>query len=176
MRSDRLRVYLSGVLILFCSLLARSQSYNATISGMVTDPSGTAVPGAQLTLYSTTRGSLAKATSGPDGLYSFPNVLPGTYELRASAKGFGEYVQTGIELTMNANVRQDVKLRMGTAVESVQVSANVTLLNTQTAEQKGSITPDVLKDLPLEVSGTIRTAANFAILMPGRKHPCANNL
>jgi hypothetical protein len=47
MRSDRLRVYLSGVLILFCSLLARSQSYNATISGMVTDPSGTAVPGAQ---------------------------------------------------------------------------------------------------------------------------------
>ena len=77
---------------------------------------------------------------------------------------------------MNANVRQDVKLRTGTAVESVQVSANVTLLNTQTAEQKGSITPDVLKDLPLEVSGTIRTAANFAILMPGRKHPCANNL
>jgi hypothetical protein len=167
MRKVQVYVCLPAVLVLLSSFLAFGQSYNATVSGMVTDPSGAAVPGAQLTLTSVTKGSVAKATSGPDGLYTFPNLLPGTYELRASAKGFGDYVQTGIELSMNANVRQDVKLQMGTAIERVQVSANVTLLNTETAEQKGSISPEILQDLPIEVLGTVRSAANFAILMPG---------
>lgn len=145
----------------------RAQSTNATISGAVTDPTGAAIPNVTLTLKSVTTGSVSKTTSGPDGLYSFPNLRPGIYELRASAQGFKEYVQTGIELVMNALVRQDVALQLGTTVQTVEVSANASPLNTTNAEQSGSISPEVLQDLPIEVLGTVRSAANFAILMPG---------
>jgi hypothetical protein len=155
--------------------LGRAQSFNATLSGTVSDPTGAAIPNATLTLRSVATGSVSKATSGPDGLYSFPNLRPGIYELRSSAKGFKEYVQTGIELTMNALVRQDVQLQLGTAVEVVEVTANASPLNSDNGELKGSITPEILKDLPLEVSGTIRTAANFAILMPGVSTGTGNN-
>jgi carboxypeptidase family protein len=164
------RMYtLAGVClcVVFLAALASAQSTNASISGTVTDPSGASVPSAELTLTAVATGAVSKATSGPDGLYSFPNLRPGIYELRATAKGFRDYVQTGIELTMNALVHQDVRLELGTAVQTVEVSGILSSLNTQTAVQAGSITPEVLQDLPIEVAGTVRSAANFAILMPG---------
>ena len=102
----------------------RAQSFNATLSGTVSDPTGAAIPNVALTLRSIATGTESKATSGPDGLYSFPNLRPGIYELRATAKGFKEYLQTGIELTMNALARQDVKLQLGTEVQTVEVRAN----------------------------------------------------
>src|SRR5690348_12565088 len=96
------------ILALLFPALAIAQSTNATMSGTVSDPTAAAVPNAQLTLTSVATGAVAKTTSGPDGLFSFPNLRPGIYELRASAQGFRDFVQTGIEMTMNAVVRQDV--------------------------------------------------------------------
>src|SRR5439155_6616069 len=67
-----------------CLLLAPAclaQSFNASISGTVTDPSGAAVPSAEVTLTSVETGSVAKTTSGQDGLYSFLNLQRGGYEL-----------------------------------------------------------------------------------------------
>ena len=160
----------SGLLCLFVLLLPgllRGQSTNATLSGTVTDPTGAAIPNVQLILTSVDTGTVNKVASGPDGLYSFPNLRPGIYELKASSQGFKDYVQAGIELTMNARARQDVRLEVGKAVQTVEVKANASPLNTEDGQVKGSVTPEILKDLPLEVSGTIRTAANFAILMPG---------
>ena len=155
------------ILVLLLPALGIAQSYNATISGTVTDPTGAAVPKAQLILTSVATGSVAKTTSGPDGLFSFPNLQPGIYELRASAQGFRDFIQTGIEMTMNGLVRQDIVLQLGTAVQTVEVSANVSPLNTTSAEVKGSVSPEMLQDLPIEVLGTVRSAANFAMLMPG---------
>jgi hypothetical protein len=165
------RVVCLGLVVFSCAVLlprpGKSQSFNATISGTVMDPTGAAIPNAQLTLTSTATGTVSKVQSGPDGLYSFPNLRPGFYELRATAPGFSEYVQSGIELTMNAIVKQDVKLVVKAEIQTVEVSGAVTALNTSDAEQKGSVTPEILKDLPIEVAGTVRSAANFAILMPG---------
>jgi len=63
-----------------CLLLAPTslaQSFNASISGTVTDPSGAAVPNTEITLTSVDTGSVAKTTSGQDGLYAFPNLQRG---------------------------------------------------------------------------------------------------
>ncbi len=155
------------LLAVLIPLTGRAQSYNATISGTVTDPTGAAVPGVEMTLTSLDTGTAMKAATGPDGLYSFPNLRPGRYQLRAAKEGFSEYLQSGILITMNANARQDVTLRLGKEVQTVEVSGAITPLDTTDAEQKGSITPTILKDLPIEVAGTVRSAANFAILMPG---------
>src|SRR5439155_14423779 len=152
---------LSCILTLLLPALGIAQSTNATISGAVTDPTGAAVPKAQLTLTSVATRSVAKTTSGPDGLYSFPNLQPGIYELRASAQGFRDFVQTGIEMAMNGLVRQDIKLQLGTAVQTVEVAANVSPLNTTNAEQKGSISPEILQDLPWKCAGMLVSRGNL---------------
>ncbi len=76
-----------GLSCLFALLLSGSlqgQSTNATLSGTVTDPTGAAVPNVQLTLTSVATGTVNKTASGPDGLYSFPNLQTGIYELKAA--------------------------------------------------------------------------------------------
>src|SRR5215831_11102516 len=103
-------IRLSCILALLLPGLGFAQSTNATMSGTVSDPTGAAVPNVQLTLTSVATGSVARTTTGPDGLFSFPNLQPGIYELRASAQGFRDFVQTGIEMAMNGLVRQDIKL------------------------------------------------------------------
>jgi carboxypeptidase family protein len=105
---------------------AWAQGSNATISGTVSDPSGGAVPGADMTLKTLGTGAIASTTSGPDGLYAFPNLAPGMYELTVAAKGFREYKQRGLSIGFNDKVRLDIKLELGPATTTVQVSANAT--------------------------------------------------
>src|SRR5947209_2348857 len=73
-----------------------SQSLNATLGGTVIDPNGAVVPGAQITLTDVGTGAVTTVTSGGEGLFSFPNLQRGSYELKVSAKGFQDFVQKGI--------------------------------------------------------------------------------
>ncbi len=146
---------------------ALAQSFNATISGTVTDPTGAVVPNVELRLTAVATGAVAKFTTGPDGLYSFPNLQQGVYELKVSAKGFREYLQKGIAVNLNESVRVDVKLELGTAVQTVEVTANASPLNFETAEIKQAITPAQIEALPLLAAGAKRSASSFVILMPG---------
>ncbi len=160
----------SITLALLCGLvpsLGWGQASNATITGMVIDPSGAAIPNAEVTLTSVATGSVAKFSTGPDGLYSFPNLPSGGYELKASAHGFRDYVQKGITVYINTVARVDIKLDLGTAIQTVEVSANATLLSTESPTRQEGITPDTIQELPLIVSERPRSAASFAILMPG---------
>jgi hypothetical protein len=125
------------------------------------------VPEAQLTLTAVATGALAKFTTGTDGLYAFRNLSAGAYELKVSAGGFRDYVQRGIAVSINESVRVDIKLELGTAVQTVEVRANASPLNFENAELKEAITPDTLRELPLLVGGAVRSAAAFVILMPG---------
>jgi hypothetical protein len=152
---------------LFAVTLARAQSFTATISGTVTDPTGAVVPNAAVTLTYAATGTTATTTSGPDGLYSFPNLRPGIYDLKASAQGFRDVVQKGIEVALEQRVRVDVRLELGAAVQSIEVTALASPMNFDTAEVTGGVSPATLKELPLLVAGTVRSAAAFAILMPG---------
>jgi hypothetical protein len=153
-----------------CLLLAPAslaQSFNASISGTVTDPSGAAVPNTEITLTSVDTGSVAKTTSGQDGLYAFPNLQRGAYELKASAAGFRTFVQRGIGISINDTVRVDIKLEVGTETQVIEVSANVSPINSDNGELKGTVTPQTIQDLPLIVGGAVRSAASFIILQPG---------
>ncbi len=73
------------------------------------------------------------------------------------------------------SVRGDVELALGTAVETVEVLANASPLNFETAEIKQAITPENIQSLPLLLSGNIRSAAQFVILMPGVTTGAGNN-
>jgi len=147
--------------------LGRAQSFTSTISGTVTDPTGAVIPNAEMTLTLIATGTSARGTTGPAGLYSFPNLRPGIYELKASAPGFRDFVQRGVEVGIAQSVRADVRLELGAAIQTVEVTASASPLKVDSAEVEAGITPTTLKDLPLLVAGTVRSAASFAILMPG---------
>ena len=145
----------------------RAQAMTASISGTVLDPSGAAVPNAELTLTALGTRAVARVTSNNDGGFSFQNLLTGPYDLHVSAQGFKDYDQRGILVNINSKLRVDVPLSLGSAVETVEVSANASPLNFESPEQKGTIAPDTISELPLILAGHTRTAVAFARLLPG---------
>jgi hypothetical protein len=148
-------------------VLAWAQSFNGSIGGTVTDPSGAVVPSAELTLTSVATGTARKLTTGPDGLYLFGNLQQGAYDLQVTAKGFREFVQRGSTVNVNESVRVDVKLEVGAETQTIEVTGLASPLNFENAEVKNAISPEVIGDLPLVVAGNTRSAANFIVLSPG---------
>src|SRR5205823_14809708 len=125
------------------------------------------IPGVELTLRSVATGLAVKFTTGQDGIYHFGNVSQGSYELNVSATGFRDLVRTGITINLNESVRLDVNMELGSATQTVEVSANASPLNFENGEMKGTLTPESIAQLPLIVSGNQRAAAAFIILLPG---------
>src|SRR5258708_544070 len=158
------------ILSLFCCVVAvsaRAQIGNATLDGTVTDPSGGVVANAELTLVNTANRIEAKFVSNERGEFTFRNLTPGTYELRASKAGFEHYVQHDIVVTINASVRADVVLRVGATNETVRVESENSLINYDNGTLQGGADPETIKDLPLAVEGKPRSSAALALLLPG---------
>lgn len=158
-------VILAGLISISVTLLG--QSSNASIRGVVTDSSGATIAGADLTLEATDSAKVSKANSGADGLFSFPNLPGGSYQLKVSAKGFKDFVQTGIVLHLNDSVSLPVSLQVGEASQTIEVNANASPLNFENGEVKGTITKREILALPLQVAGGQRSAAGFVTLLPG---------
>src|SRR6266699_3628011 len=96
---------LSVVLILFAAaVLSASYAYaqvsGATVSGTITDPSGAAIAGAKVTITNTATGVARDVTADAAGFYQAPNLLPGPYEVTASASGFSTTKQSNLTLTV----------------------------------------------------------------------------
>jgi hypothetical protein len=143
------------------------QGTRATVSGQVQDASGAAIPSASLSLRSLNTTAVLQAKTSGEGLYSLTNLIPGVYELSVTATGFREYLQKGISISPDQQVRLDVTLEVGSTAERVEVTANAPQLNFESPVQKGSIAPAILKDLPLILGGHTRSAVAFARLLPG---------
>ena len=165
-RRALLAAFLLSVLIL-PFVPARAQNQNATVNGTITDPSGAVIPGAELTLKSLARSTTAKTVSGSNGLYSFPNLEPGSYELTVIAPGFRPVTQTGISLVVGQIARLDLKLEVGTDVQTVKVEADASQLNFENAVHQEGVNPEVINELPLVVAGGPRNSAQMAVLLPG---------
>jgi hypothetical protein len=166
LRNVKYAIFVSILSLLFVAS-GWGQSVNGSISGTVSDPTGAVIPGAELTLTATGTGAVARFTSGQDGLYSFSNLVEGNYELRVAAKGFKDYLQTGIVVHLSQLIRQDVIMQLGSTVQTVEVNANASPLNYQTPEVKGQVARQEIVDLPLELVGAQRNAATFVTLVAG---------
>src|SRR5579875_1649571 len=153
--------------LLLWPLTVKGQNSNATITGIVTDQSGAVVPGAQVTLTYVVAGTAIKVTTGSDGSYSFPNLPAGDYQLECSARGFSTFVQKGITLHLNQTVRIPIQLSVGSSTQRVEVLANASPLNFQNAVVKEGIAKQQIEQLPIEVEGGQRSAADFVKIMPG---------
>ena len=167
MSSRRFRSFSLSLMLLALPSAILAQSQNSSLSGTVSDASGAIMPNVNLTLTSIERQTVAKATSSNAGLYTFPNLEPGNYELEAKAAGFRPYVQKGISLSIGQSVHVDLKLEVGSDVQSIEVTGNASTLNFDNAVKQEGIGPETLNELPLIVAGGPRNSAQFAVLMPG---------
>src|SRR5579883_2218240 len=93
------------------------------IHGVVTDPSGSAVVGAQVTAEQGNSGLHRSTLSGGDGGFVLPNLPVGPYSLQVAAKGFSNYRQAGIVIQVGDNLAVNVSLKVGAVSEAVEVSA-----------------------------------------------------
>jgi len=152
-----------------------AQSTNSTLSGTVKDPSGAVVPKAHLTLTATATGTIREFDTGSDGNYRFSNLQAGPYTLKASSSGFSAFTRQGLVLSLNDAATFDVTLTVEGSSQTVDVSAVASPINHEDGQHKGEISPDVLKDLPLNVSGSSRSAASFVVVLPGVNTGAGNN-
>jgi hypothetical protein len=145
------------------------------LTGVVEDSSGGIVPNAEMVLKAQKTGTEQHFTTGKDGLYRFANLQAGNYSVTVTAKGFHQFLQHGIVLALNETATLDVTLSVGSSTQTVEVNAAASPINREDAEHKEEISPDVLKDLPLNVSGSSRSAASFVVLLPGVNTGSGNN-
>jgi carboxypeptidase family protein/TonB-dependent receptor-like protein len=151
----------------FFAVPASAQIGNAGLGGTVTDQSGAAVVGAAVTLADKASGSQTSFTSDDRGQYTFRNLTPGTYDLRASKSGFQNYLKKDIVVTINASVRADAVLKVGAQTETVQVEGGASLINYDNGNLQGGFDPKAIKNLPLAIEDKPRSSAALALLLPG---------
>ena len=138
-----------ALLALICAWTLPAQEYRSTITGHITDPSGSAVPNVKVTVIKPDTNIRSVTASSQDGFFTIPQLPPGTYDVTAEANGFKTFVQRGIELSSNVRAAVDIQLSIGTAGESVTVVGDVPALNTASASTGQSITAREVENLPI---------------------------
>ena len=130
---------------------AQIATTTATLSGVVSDPSGALLPKATLTLTSAEKGITRTSTTDGGGRYSFNQLPPAAYSLTVKAKGFEAYQQNGIALNAAETATQNVTLTVGAETTSVTVTSDVALLNTDNSNVAADIDAKQIVELPLNV-------------------------
>jgi len=168
-------VLLLSVILLMTPVLGLAQNINASLSGVVSDATGGVIPGVELTLTSSNTGMQSFFITDDQGRYSFQNLTPGIYELRAVMTGFKEYVAGGIQLSINQKGRLNITLEVGAVSETIEVIGTPSQLNFENATREEGINPETLQTLPLLFNSGPRSSAGFAVLMPGVTTGGGNN-
>src|SRR6202451_217156 len=155
----------------FCLLVciagpAFSQSTNSgDIRGTVTDPSGAVVPGVTVTVLNLDTGTTKDLVSNSDGLYDTASILPGNYRVTFAKEGFGKLVRGPITLQVGI-ITVNGTLKVGKIAETVEVSADVPLLKTESAEQSTTFDSQTMVNLP-QVGSSGQNWGPLAQLLPG---------
>src|SRR3981189_1234376 len=117
-----LPVYVILALAMLLSAPVQAQVSGATLSGTVTDASGAVITNAKVSIKNTATDVTREATTDSSGVYSAPNLLPGTYEVTVVAAGLSTSVQSGLTLTVGATQALNISLQMGRKTERIDVS------------------------------------------------------
>jgi hypothetical protein len=142
-----MRIPIIAVLLAFVLPLC-AQMDNGNITGRVTDPSGAAVAGAQVTLTQTEMNFVSKATTNEEGIYRALNLRPGPYRIEIVAQGFKKLVRESVDLSINTTLAVNAPLEVGAVTDSVEVSAAAQLLETETSSTGSTLSGDYFYNTP----------------------------
>ncbi|HEV2215142.1 MAG TPA: carboxypeptidase regulatory-like domain-containing protein [Terracidiphilus sp.] len=164
-------VPLLALLVFAAAVPARAQLDTGSISGVVTDPAGRVVQGATITATQLDTKAVYTTESSSTGYFVFPALHTGSYQVRITASGFKTTVRTGVIVSIGTQTPQNVQLAVGSQTETVSVTAGAASLETTTSEIDDNISPAQVEDLPLQVTGNLRSITSMEFLVPGTVGP-----
>ncbi|HYA17156.1 MAG TPA: carboxypeptidase regulatory-like domain-containing protein [Bryobacteraceae bacterium] len=132
----------------FCASLFAQSLTTGDITGTVTDPSGSNVPNAAVTIVNTGTNVTQKAATGSDGTYRFAFLPSGTYTVTIAASGFQTQERRNITVSAGQPTAVDVQLVLAGAATTVNVVETTSVLQTENADTKTTFSADTIRDLP----------------------------
>jgi len=158
-----LAVFLSLVFYLFTSSPASAQVTGATLSGTVTDPSGSVIAGAEVAIKNLGTGIVRTLKTDSAGLYSAPNLIPGTYEVAVTAPGFSRTVQSNLTLSVGQEQSLNLAMKVGESTQTVTVEESAPTVELTSATLSAQVNATTVRELPLNG----RDWTQLATLEPG---------
>ena len=138
---------------------------SATLQGTITDQTGAAAAGATVTITSKDQGWTRTSTVSETGLFRFELLAAGTYSLKVTHQGFASISTEHVELQVGQTTTLDFQLKPGQVSETIEVSAEAPVVDTEKTQVGIAITPTDVNDLPLNG----RDFGNLAYLAPGAR-------
>ncbi len=166
-------------LISITLLAALAQSDRGTITGSVSDASGALIPNASVLIVNSATGIKLETKTTGTGSFTAPYLSAGLYDITVEVQGFRTYVQKGVRVQVAQTAAIDIALQLGSAAESISVTSEAPLLNTESAAAATTINREQLNQLPLNFAigqGAIRNPLSFAQLAPGASINGWNNI
>ncbi|MCI0663388.1 MAG: carboxypeptidase-like regulatory domain-containing protein, partial [Acidobacteria bacterium] len=140
---------LAFILTCFLSSGTQAQVLYGSIVGNVKDTSDAAVAGATVKITHKETNQSRETMTNTEGSYSFSTVQTGTYEITVGKQGFKTSTRSKIDVTLNNITRSDFSLEVGQVSETVSVTAEAALLQTDRAEVRSELTSQTLLNLPI---------------------------
>jgi hypothetical protein len=128
--------------------LVSAQDFRATIAGLVTDPAGAPVPAASVTVTSVERNVTSTTATTESGRYLVQFLLPGSYTVTVEKAGFKKVLRDGIRLAASDRAGLDIRLEVGAVADSVTVTAEAPLLQTEGATRAALLEKNFIDNIP----------------------------
>jgi hypothetical protein len=145
------------------SVRVYAQVSGATMTGVVSDASGAVIPNAIVSIKNVATGETRALTTDSAGFYTAPNLLPGSYEITATAPGFSTAVRSGVTLTVGAQQLLNISMQVGQVSQKVEVTGEAPTVQLATSVISGTVSQTTVVELPLNG----RDWTSLATLQPG---------
>ena len=154
-----------GILLALLALAVPgyAQLNRGIIEGTVTDPQGAAVPGVKVTVTAVDTNVVLPTTTNSVGYYRVVDLVPGKYQVHIEASGFAPLDLTNILVSPDQTMRQDATLKLGAALQTVEVSAAAAMVQTAATDFATSVGTSALEQIPLQG----RDLQQLVFLVPG---------
>jgi hypothetical protein len=149
--------------ILFLQSSLRAQSFYGSVLGTVVDTSGAVVPDAAITVTNVGTNEKQTVQSDAGGKFTFANLVPATYNVEVTKASFKRFVREQIAVQVGSVVRVDAELSIGSVSETVEVTSQTALLQTDTSSSNTTIAGTQVQEMPLNG----RNVMNLIALAPG---------
>src|SRR5881628_2907217 len=145
----RSRCIWSILFMVFLGVVPAVAQTQASISGVIHDPTGAVIPGVTVTVTNPATNFVRTAISNEAGVYNFPSLQPGRYNIKVELPGFRTIEQNGVELQIQQSARLDFTLQVGEVSQTVEVSGTAALIATENATVGTVIENKRIVEMPL---------------------------
>ncbi|MBL8227541.1 MAG: carboxypeptidase regulatory-like domain-containing protein [Bryobacterales bacterium] len=157
---------MKAMLVLFClfaaAALSQAQTTFGSIAGLVTDPAGAVAPGVRVVARHVATNQVTRAETNREGIYTLAQLRDGEYVVEMEASGFRKFTARNVTLSARENRRLDVQLQLGDTQQQIEVTAEASLIETESARLSDTKAGAAMNTLPV----TSRSLRNFLVQSP----------